>query len=214
VICTSLREESIRAVRAALTRCAFAEIRLEALRAKPDEIAALFGCGKKLIATMRPGHHSDEARAERLGTAIRAGAAYVDVELDAPPELRREVVGTARRARCRVIVSHHDERETPPRERLEKLTERCFGAGADIAKIACRTEDAADAARLIGLLSTGGRVIPVGMGPWGKQARIAALLLGAPFMYAARTERSATASGQPTATVLAAAYLEVQHASR
>jgi 3-dehydroquinate dehydratase I len=214
VICTSLMESSIPALREALDGCAFAEIRLDALRADEAQIAALFASGKKLIATMRPGRHSDEERAAALGAAIRAGAAYVDVELDAREELRRRVIGAARGKGCRVIVSHHDERGTPPRGELLRIAARCFEAGADVAKIACRADEPTAAARLVGLLGDAADVLPVGMGAFGLRARIAALALGAPFMYAARAEGLATADGQPTAARLAAVLEEVQNAAR
>lgn len=210
MICTVLKESSLAALCASLDGCAFAEIRLEALRAAPEEIASLFGSGKKLIATMRPERRTDAERAAVLGAAIRGGAAYVDVELEAGAAFRREVIEAARRAGCRVIVSHHDGRGTPPREQLLRIAGKCLGAGADLAKIACRADDGAAAARLVGLLGEAGSVLPVGMGAWGLRARVAALALGAPFTYATPSRQRATAEGQPTAAQLAAVLEEVQ----
>jgi 3-dehydroquinate dehydratase len=49
--------------------------------------------------------------------AIRAGAAFVDVEVDAPAGYREEVMGCAKSGGCAIIVSFHDHAKTPVRGR-------------------------------------------------------------------------------------------------
>ncbi len=174
----------------------FAEIRLDAMQVSPDEVREIFSSHRKLIATCRPGSLEDGGRLELLSTAIEAGAAYLDVELESSPDFRKALVEQARSRSCQVIVSHHDFEATPGRSELMELRARCFEAGADLAKIACAVSTPADAARLLGLLDFEAPVIAVGMGPLGAITRVAAPLLGSPFTYGSLEPGRETASGQ------------------
>ncbi|MCU0692973.1 MAG: type I 3-dehydroquinate dehydratase, partial [Polyangiaceae bacterium] len=118
---------------------ALAEVRLDAMAGVSEhEIASIFSLPLRLVATCRrTAEVSDTERARRLRAAVRAGASYVDVELDADGSLREQLVGTARGCGCQVIVSHHDYAATPEARVLRELLEACYEAGADVAKIAC-----------------------------------------------------------------------------
>jgi 3-dehydroquinate dehydratase type I len=123
----------------------------------------------------------------------------VDIEEDAGEEFKAEIIREARRYGSRVIISHHDDEQTPTRRELEAIIARSFEAGADFVKIACRANSASDSARLIGLLDDPrcqGKLIVVGMGTFGSITRILAPFLGSPFTYASLEEGYETAPGQ------------------
>ncbi len=135
-------------------------------------------------------------RKRLLLKAIDAGAAFVDVELEAPQAYRLEIVKEARATGCRVIISHHDYERTPGAAALRKAVARCFRCGADIAKIACKVNSDCDNARLLGLLDCRRKLVVVGMGPKGRITRIAAPLLGSRFTFATAAAGKETAEGQ------------------
>jgi len=201
MICVSLQKKTFDEFKDALAGLAFAEIRLDEGYLHLNEVTDLFRSHPNLVAACRPGGLADAQRQRILATACQAGAAYVDVEVDAG--YADALVALAASKSCKVIVSFHDDQKTPPLPTLISIRDRCFEQGADIAKIACRVHSLGDCARLIALLDCDRPVIPVGMGPVGKICRIVAPLLGAPFMYASRTDAEATADGQIEAARLA-----------
>ena len=197
LICVSLREPDGPRFIKALAGLEMAEIRMDGASLSPAEIDAVFSRPLPLIATFRPVPGvSPEARAEALVRAIRSGARFVDIERESPAEFRAELLRAAQRASCRIVVSHHDERETPDWIALSKIAEDCYAAGGEIAKIACRANTPADCARLLALYDRSRPIIALAMGPLGAFTRIVAPLLGAPWTYAARSAESATADGQ------------------
>ena len=76
--------------------------------------------------------------------------------------------------------------------------EKCFEAGADIAKIACKVKSNGDNARLLSLLDSKKEIIVIGMGRKGRITRITAPLLGSPITFAALEKGKETAEGQMT----------------
>jgi len=212
MICVSISEKDKARLIERLSGAELAEVRLEELSPTIDDVREIFAQPAKLVATMRPGRHSDEERLRILVAAIAAGAAYVDIELDSPTILREGVLAAARKDGCEVIISHHDYEMTPEPERLRKIVDECFAAGADIAKVACRVNSRADAARILGLLDGERPVIAIGMGKLGRITRIAAPLLGSPFTYASQGEGKGTAEGQIEARALKTILAEIENA--
>ena len=197
MICVSLREPDHRSFVAALAGLELAEIRMDGAALSPDETKDLFARPARLIATFRPtGKEGLELRRTCLSLAIRSGAAYVDLEIDSPPDYREELLHIAREKGCRIILSHHDDHGTPGRPVLERIVKHCFAAGADIAKIACRVNAPADVASLLSLYGKFHPLIALGMGPLGVLTRVAAPFLGAPFTYASLTSDRPVADGQ------------------
>ena len=209
MICVSLAEPTAAACLRALEGLDFAEIRLEKMRIGPGGVRTIFARHPKLIATCRPGGMSKEKRRRLLLAAIEAGAAFVDIELEAEGRFRARIVNAAHATNCRVIVSYHNFSKTPPRADLEGKVEACFAAGADIAKIACRARSRRDGARLLGLLDSGRPLVVVGMGKEGALTRIAAPLLGSLFTYASLGAGKETADGQWDAASLERILLEM-----
>ena len=136
-------------------------------------------------------------RAKLLLAAIGAGAAFVDVEVEAPAALP----GGDRAPRRGQPAAPSSSPSTTTSGRpggvaLASVVSACFGAGADIAKIACMVRCARDNARLLGLLDDERRIVVVGMGEKGRVTRVAALLLGSPFTFASLAPGRETADGQ------------------
>jgi 3-dehydroquinate dehydratase-1 len=196
LICVSLAEPAVPDCVEALKTLPFAEIRMDKMQLKPEDVEMLFSARQRLIATCRPGQLSDFDRKALLLKAIESGAAYVDVEVESDCVYRDEIIGKARSHNCLVIVSFHDHQRTPARHELEETVSACFRAGADIAKIACMVHSNRDSARLLGLLDVGRKVVVIGMGQKGKITRIAAPFLGSPFTFASLSKGKETAEGQ------------------
>lgn len=196
MICVSIAEPTYAKIRNALRGVDFAEIRLDSAELTLAQIRRLFSQPGKLIATCRPGRKTEGQRKREILTAVASGADYVDIELDAPPRYRRDIVHAAGQNTCKVIISHHDYERTPAVSELKAIFLRCFRHGADIAKIACKVRSQADCARLLALYERTDNIIALGMGRKGRITRVAAPLLGAPFTYVARTLQRKTAEGQ------------------
>jgi 3-dehydroquinate dehydratase-1 len=196
MICVSLAEESLGGCLSALKEIEFAEIRLDSMCLSLDDVGTLFSSHGQLIATCRPGRFSNDDRKALLLAAIRAGAAYVDVEVESEPPYRKEVIARAKSRGCKVIVSFHDHEKTPGRHELEAILSQCFHFGADIAKIACMALSERDSARVLGLLDRQEKVVVVAMGERGRITRVVAPLLGSPFTFASLHTGRETADGQ------------------
>jgi len=197
MICVSIAEPTLEQCRADLKGLELAEVRIDKTPLTPVEIKELFAEPVKLIATCRPGTRPNEERLAALLAAIDAGAAYVDIEVDAPPDFHDAVVAAARAKGCRVIISYINPEETPLRHLLLQAVESCFDQGADIAKVICRVRNQQDCVRILSLYESRKNVIALGMGQMGIITRVAAPFLGAPLTYAALAPGKETAEGQP-----------------
>ena len=205
MICVSLREPDHASFVRALAGLGddAVELRLDGARLTVAETEDLFARSPRLAAAFRPvAGIPDRERGDVLAAAVRAGARWLDLELESVEGVGASLSPLARARGCRIIVSHHDESGTPGRERLEEIVEACFAAGADIAKIACRVRERADNARLMALYGMGRPMIALGLGPLGLITRVAAPLLGAPFTYASADGRPPTAAGQPDCSTM------------
>lgn len=196
MICVSLAESTPEKCLAALEGIPFAEIRLDRMRTSEEGVGRIFSSHPRLIATCRPGRFTDARRLALLRAAVSAGAAYVDIEVEASASYKRALVREARSAGCRVIVSYHDLERTPPRRELLGIVDRCFASGADIAKIACRVRSQKDNARLLGLLDDDRALVVVGLGKKGTMTRVMGPLAGGRFSFASRARGRETAGGQ------------------
>lgn len=248
-----------------------AEIRLDRCSLSQNDIEELFSCSDvPLVATCRiseimdrlmagqidwPGAEMvtgqmDERKAEAkaakiaeamLTTAIHAGAAYADLEIEAPAMMSKRLRRETRENGTIYVRSYHDFSGIDSLEALKALTEKCFAIGADIAKIVTTipsgttakspfdqetgggsivevahvdaqegdggaslgksmsvdTEKNA-AARVLALYDffEPGKLIAFAMGEAGRETRIQCLAKGAPYTYAALSEKDAAAPGQ------------------
>ena len=167
MICVSLAEPTPAKCLAALRGLPFAEIRLDRMRADDEGVVRIFSGHPRLIATCRPGRHTASRRLALLRTAIAAGAAYVDIEVEAGASYKRHPGPGGARGRMPRDRLPSRLRRTPSRGELGTVVERCFASGADIAKIACRVRTPKDNARLLGLLDDARALVVIGLGRKG-----------------------------------------------
>lgn len=196
MICVSLEEAASEDCLKALQKLSFAEIRLDRMSVTEEEVEKIFSSHPQLIATCRPGAFPEEKRRQLLKKAIAAGAAYVDMELEAPRRFQKEIKKLAAIHNCRVIVSTHLFEGTPSLKDLQIRVEKCFAAGAQIAKISCWVRRKEENARLLALLSDPRPVVVTGMGKMGMITRVGSLFCGSPFTFASLEKGKETAEGQ------------------
>jgi 3-dehydroquinate dehydratase-1 len=174
----------------------FAEIRIDKMELKPDQLVKVFSQPVRLIATCRPGKYNDEQRMTFLKSAIESGAGYVDIEIEGLHAYITDLTEFARQHKCKVILSYHNFDETPDEDELIKITKMCFDNGADLAKIVTMVKTDVDNARILSLYSKFTNIVAFGMGEKGKLTRVLAPLMGSEFTYAALTQGKEVAPGQ------------------
>lgn len=230
MICTTIQNKTIDEIYAILESgdVEMAEIRLDSCPLTMDEIEELFSTSDvPLVATCRinavkerlsqtlAGHQQDDRKLEmkasqevesKLITAIHAGAAFVDLEIEAPPMMSKRLRRETRENGTVFVRSYHDYKGTDSIEALKALTEKCFAIGADIAKIVtmaapCTGDNQSpDVDRVLSLYDhfDPAKLIAFAMGEDGKTSRIQCLAKGSPFTYASLNEADAAAPGQMT----------------
>lgn len=152
---------------------------------------------KPVIATNRTttegGHCSEpeEKRKETLISAIEEGANYVDIEFNSHKE---DVLNTARKKNCHVIVSYHNFSHTPDDNQLKEIMNQQMQEG-DMGKIAVMPQSMEDCHRVLNLILEAKKInfplIAFCMGELGKFTRPLALIYGSPLMYASINKTNA-----------------------
>ncbi len=203
MVCTSLQNKSIGELLEILNsgEVEMAEIRLDLCPQLSDaDIKDLFSTSPvTLLATCRISDKLNADEAERkLTLAIKAGATFVDVEIEAPADMASRVRKVAKENNCRLIRSVHFFDGTPSTDKLRHVTEECYRSGAEIAKIVTTAHTSDDVYNTMSLYNThpDGSLIAFCMGEVGRESRMDALRMGAPFTYAALNTEEATAAGQ------------------
>lgn len=215
MICTSIQNRTLDEIFKILERpeIEMAEIRLDRCGLTQDEIDELFSsCDTPLVATCRIGGNITASDAEaKLLKAIQAGAAYVDIEIEAPSMMSKRIRREASEYGTVLIRSYHDFEGTDSVQALKALTEKCLHLGAEIAKIVTTAHSKEDVERVMSLYDEfeSGRLLAFCMGEEGRDSRIECLAKGAPYTYAAMNEEEAAAPGQwPAAEMYRAVYGE------
>jgi len=107
----------------------------------------------------------------------------VDIELRSFAGMS-EVMESARSRKIRVVASFHDFKKTPSAATLRGLVARAADGGADLFKVATRTDKPADVARLLELFrSPPVPVAVMGMGPLGFGSRVLFAQCGSALNY-------------------------------
>jgi len=205
MICVSIGSGRVKVIRSMTNHHECAELRLDLMKPKLNEVPALMKIRPKVIVTCRPGKWNDRTRLKYLATAIEHGAAFVDIEIDSSSSFRKAITRIARAHRCKIISSYHNFRTTPDAGRLKKIVARALGTGSDLVKIACRVSSMNQNAILLGLYENRtwrGRLIVTGMGEAGRMTRIVAPLIGSPIAYVSPGKGGETAKGQLTSRKL------------
>ena len=172
-----------------------AEIRIDTMTLAVEQTEALFReAPVPLIAACRPGTMPDARREQHLHAAIQSGAAYVDVEIDAP--YKEHLIRAARTRGCKVILSYHRFDCTPPSGVLQTLVRQMRAWNPDVLKIIPYARSSTDSLRVLALYDDEPNLLAFCMGVAGRFSRIAAGLLGAPFVYAFPDNGQPSADGQ------------------
>lgn len=201
MICTSIQNKELIPILDVLEsgKVEMAEIRLDRCPLEDEDIETLFSSSDvPLVATCRL--QEEEAAPALLEMAIRAGAKYVDLEMEAPAAVGRRIREACREWGSVLIRSYHDFSGTPPLATLRSLLERARAYGGEVVKIVTTATCEADNETIKALYKEAapGTLIAFCMGEMGRASRLEALRQGAPFTYACLTEEEATAPGQWT----------------
>ena len=217
MICTTLQNRSLNEIYEILESSRpvveMAEIRLDKCPLGIDDIEELFSSSDTpLIATCRvagDGASTWPEAEEKLSAAIKAGAAYADLEIEAPKEMGKRLRRLCSEYGTQMIRSCHFYESTPAIEVLQGCAGKCRRFGGDIVKIVAMAHSEEDAERVLSLYDVNMpfRLIAFAMGDEGRKSRLRCLKFGAPFTYAALSESEAAAPGQWVySKMLAAAF--------
>jgi 3-dehydroquinate dehydratase-1 len=162
----------------------FFELRLDALVSIVEQVdRAIQSLKSPVIITAR---HPREGGANNLSAAERAKlllrflnrAAYIDIELRALRELRH-VRQQARPGKVGLIISVHDLKDTSRLGSLRRKAYTAAQAGADIFKVAMRTDSSDQVDRLLSFFDEQQVDLPISAMGFGKFGRVARLELAA-----------------------------------
>lgn len=229
MICTTIQnrtlEEIMNLLESSEPRIQMAEIRLDRCPLSIEEIEYLFSSSDTpLVATCRvvdDGNGTWEESEEKLTAAVEAGAAFLDLEIEAPKEIGKRLRRACTEYGTTMIRSGHFFAGTPSDQVLRNTVEKCRKFGGEIVKIAAMAKSGEDVARVLALYSSIAstnsaaetqrpvELVAFSMGEIGKVSRLDCLKLGSPFTYAALSEEEAAAPGQWTySEMIAAVYGE------
>lgn len=170
----------------------FFELRLDRVAGMADELEELLPkLRTRLIITAR---HPLEGGAEKLQLRQRRNllvrfldhADYIDVELRSVSALR-PLLKLAKRKNVRRIISFHNFKSTPSMRTLATKAYQAKLHGADIFKVATRTDTAMELGRLLKFVTSCGLDLAVAVMGIGKLGAISRLLLaraGSVLVYA------------------------------
>ncbi len=225
MICTTIQNKILEQIVSLLdkgtedgTPIEMAEIRLDKCDLDDTDIQTVFSTTDvPLVATCRiaevlKGVAGDKKRAyeiveKRLRLAIEAGAAYCDLEIEAPSSMGKRIRKACTDCGTMLIRSYHDFEGTADVASLKETISRCREFGADVVKLVTTARSEEDASRVMSLYEGEENLIAFCMDEAGKGTRLECLRLGAPYTYAALNAEEAAAPGQwPVAEMMKAVY--------
>lgn len=141
-----------------------------------------------LLLTIRSTKEGGKGRltdSERLSLFIELIPLFdaIDIELSSKRILKK-VISEAKGKRKPVIVSFHNFKATPGREKLLKIIKEARRAGADAVKIAAKVKSKDELKRLAGILIDNKDLIVIAMGSGGSASRVFFPMLGSLITYA------------------------------
>lgn len=183
------------------------EWRLDVTR-DPDVQLVLRQSPLPVIATVRSIGHGGRfsgSRTEQLRLLLLAaasGSSYVDWEFDPGESLPDELSGM----RERLILSYHNFQETPTDRELGSLFDHMAESRPWVIKVVTLAQKMEDNISLLNLIGRGSgrgiKVVAFCLGPLGRISRVACLLVGGAFTYAALEDGAEAAPGQLTVTTM------------
>ena len=135
-----------------------------------------------------------------IEVALKAGVAYVDLELDSPGFSRFRI--QAQKRGIKVIVSYHNRKGSDTKKELRAIYDRATALGADIVKIVTTPSTKKEIEDVLSLynyrktIEDAPTLIAFGMGEAAAYSRIVSVMNGAPWCYVSATVGKETAAGQ------------------
>ena len=159
MICVSIQNKEYQEILEILKTVEMAEIRLDRCALEDEEIEELFADSDvPLIATCRLSEESQAA--QLLELAIRSGAKYADLEMEAPAAIGRRIREACREYGTVLIRSYHDFNGTPSLEVLQSLVERARTFGGEVVKIVTTATSEADNSTVAALHQAARQLMP------------------------------------------------------
>ncbi|MCX6798790.1 MAG: type I 3-dehydroquinate dehydratase [Candidatus Diapherotrites archaeon] len=180
------------------------ELRLDFLREVNEEILRelLGACKKPVIVAYRKQNFGasveDVERGFILRKAVDAGVGLVDLDLSTDKRILQALHGNMKNSN--LIVSFHDFKGTPPKEKLLNILQKEIDAGADVLKIVTTARSDKDNETVLSLIPAAKemekRIIAFCMGERGKSSRAECLRRGAFLTFASLGSGKESAPGQ------------------
>jgi 3-dehydroquinate dehydratase I len=186
------------------------ELRLDHLCRQLDQVEKQLSNLSKLAPLIITARHPLEGGANRLSIEKRQQllarflrvAAYIDIELRSA-RFFESLVLLANQRKIGRILSFHDFRSTPSVRSLTSKARAAKKNGADIFKVATRTDSIAELSRLVEFFADNNSDLPIsamGIGRLGRASRRKLAELGSVLNYASLGQRRV--SGQPSLSEL------------
>ena len=134
MICTCIQHKTYEEILSLLDDpwIEMAEIRLDRCQLSTEQIEDLFAnTDTPLIATCRIAETGAVEAERRLSAAIRAGARFADLEIEADAAFSKRFRSMCEECGTEIIRSFHDFEGTPDLSFLEQVRDRCYRYGAD-----------------------------------------------------------------------------------
>lgn len=173
----------------------FAELRFD-LSGIPLESISNLELPERCIFTCRKGNFSYQNRLKAYRLALELGVDFIDLDFEIDKDLFLDLKTEISKSNTQLILSQHNFLETPTFEKLNLSTQKAFDLGADVAKIVTTANQASDLERVYRLYKHFDHLVAFAMGEAGTVSRAQILSLGAPFTFAAFSEKEKTAPGQ------------------
>jgi len=188
------------------------ELRLDYLSDAKERESFLYWLRRKrplavLIATCRRQEGGGLFRGSReeqirvLAQAVRSGCGWCDVEIETAKHIPRSEIARAL-SPARVMVSHHDFRDTP--RNLKAIVRQLERIGGEAIKVAAECRSVSDSVRICELAHGRRDAVTIPMGEFGLGGRVLSLRMGSALAYAALEH--ATAPGQLPLDAMADLY--------
>jgi 3-dehydroquinate dehydratase I len=160
---------------------------------------------RPVLVTNRPNREgglfsgTEQERLAILEGAARAGAEWVDLELDVPAKTLSRFHDLS----AHILLSHHDFAGTPDLDTLKRLVETMARRQTESLKVVTHAHSQGDNLRVLELIPWARQeldrpLVAFCMGPLGRWSRLVCLLLGSPWTYVQLPGMSASAPGQLT----------------
>ena len=133
MICVSLQNKEFSEIQELLPSLEMAEIRLDRCALTDEDRELLFSQSDVPLI------EEESGAPEILERAIKAGAKYVDLEMEAPAAIGRRIRQACQQWGTVLIRSYHNFDTTPPLPVLESIARRAESFGAEIVKIAVKS---------------------------------------------------------------------------